>query len=214
MNQSANNQGDSHGANSDSHDNACQHGSQQGLKPALFLDRDGTLMKEVDHCHRPEEVEAIEGAAAGLAKARKQGWYNVIITNQSGIGRGYFTKKEFQAVQEELQRQLGGLIDTTYMAPDLPNTNSSRRKPARGMFLEAAHDLGINLSLSFMIGDRSSDIEAGRAAGCKTILVLTGYGQENRNCGADFIVKDVTEAIDVALTYNVDATYAGYPPHF
>jgi len=205
MNQSANNCGDSHGGNK-SQEIACQAGPNPNLKPALFLDRDGTLMKEVDHCHCPEEVEAIEGAAAGLAKARKHGWYNVIITNQSGIGRGYFTEKEFLAVQEELQHQLGGLIDATYMAPDLPNTNSLRRKPAPGMFLEAAQDLGINLSRSFMIGDRNSDIEAGRVAGCQTILVLTGYGQEHHECGADYIVRDVAEAIDLALRLDTGST--------
>ncbi|MCF7729485.1 MAG: HAD family hydrolase [Chthoniobacterales bacterium] len=185
----------------------CRPRSGEDRKPALFLDRDGTLMKEVDHCHDPKEVEAIEGAVRGLEKSRRQGWYNIIITNQSGIGRGYFTEKEFQAVQEELKHQLGDLIDATYMSPDLPNTYSLRRKPAPGMFLEAAQDLGINLSASFMIGDRTSDIEAGRAAGCRTILVLTGYGQENRNCGADFIVKDVTEAIDVALNFNPDISH-------
>lgn len=171
----------------------------QQLKPALFFDRDGTLMKEVDHCHRPEDVEAIEGVAMGLLKAHEQGWYNVIITNQSGIGRGYFTEKEFHAVQEELQYQLKRLIDATYMAPDLPHTNSLRRKPAPGMIFEAAHDLGIHLPSSFMIGDRTSDIEAGRAAGCRTILVLTGYGTSNLESSADYIAKDVTQAIDIAL---------------
>ncbi|MBM3856428.1 MAG: HAD family hydrolase [Verrucomicrobia bacterium] len=164
-------------------------------RPALFFDRDGTLMKEVDHCHRPEEVHAIEGAAELLAKTREQGWLHVIITNQSGIGRGYFTKKEFDAVQEELQRQLNGLIDGVYMSPDMPGSNSMRRKPAPGMLVEAAKDFNIDLSRSIMIGDRASDIEAGRAAGCLTILVLTGYGKEHRDCGADFIAEDVTEAL-------------------
>ncbi|MFZ4115392.1 MAG: D-glycero-alpha-D-manno-heptose-1,7-bisphosphate 7-phosphatase [Chthoniobacterales bacterium] len=174
--------------------------SSRLLKPALLLDRDGTLIQEVDHCHRPEDVIVMEGAAKGLAKAHEHGWYNVIITNQSGIGRGYFTEKEFQEVQEEVQRQVGGRIDATYMAPDLPNGNSLRRKPAPGMILEAASELGIDLSASFMIGDRKSDIEAGKAAGCQTILVLTGYGKEHRDCGADFVVQDVAAAIEVALT--------------
>ena len=173
------------------------------LRPALFLDRDGTLMEEVDHCHDPKEVRAISGAVERLVAARQQGWHNVIITNQSGIGRGYFTEKEFGLVQEELQRQLQGLIDATYMAPDLPGTPSLRRKPAPGMILEAATALGIDLSRSFMIGDRSSDIECGKAAGCQTILVLTGYGEKHRDCGADFIARDVTEAIDLALQSKV-----------
>ena len=85
------------------------------------------------------------------------------------------------------------------MAPDLPNTGSLRRKPAPGMILEAAVELGIDLSRSFMIGDRAGDIGCGKAVGCRTILVLTGYGKEHRDCGADFIAKNVTEAIDIAL---------------
>jgi len=169
------------------------------LRPALFLDRDGTLMEEVDHCHDPKDVRAIQGAADRLATARERGWYNVIITNQSGIGRGYFTEKEFFLVQEELQRQLHGLIDATYMSPDLPDTSSLRRKPAPGMILEATSALGIDLSRSFMIGDRTGDIACGKAAGCQTILVLTGYGEQHRDCGADFFAKTVTEAIDIAL---------------
>ena len=156
-------------------------------------------MKEVDHCHRPEEVHAIEGAAAILEKTRAQGWLHLIITNQSGIGRGYFTKTEFDSVQEELQRQLNGLIDGVYMSPDMPGSNSTRRKPEPGMILEAAEKFNIDLPHSFMIGDRTSDIEAGRAAGCRTILVLTGYGKEHRDCGADFIAEDVTEALKIVL---------------
>ena len=169
-------------------------------RPALFFDRDGTLMKEVDHCHRSEDVHAIEGAAALLTETRTRGWLHLIITNQSGIGRGYFSKIEFEAVQEELQRQLNGLIDGVYMSPDMPGSNSTRRKPAPGMMLEASRDFNIDLSRSFMIGDRASDIEAGRAAGCQTILVLTGYGKEHRDCGADFITEDVTEALRLILS--------------
>ncbi|MBX9578323.1 MAG: HAD family hydrolase [Chthoniobacterales bacterium] len=173
--------------------------SLASARPALFFDRDGTLMKEVDHCHRPEDVHAIEGAAELLGKTHAHGWLHLIITNQSGIGRGYFTKTEFDSVQEELQRQLNGLIDDVYMSPDMPGSNSTRRKPAPGMILEAAEKFNIDLPHSFMIGDRTSDIEAGRAAGCRTILVLTGYGKEHRDCGADFIAEDVTEALEIIL---------------
>lgn len=169
------------------------------LRRALFLDRDGTLMEEVDHCHEPEKVRAMPGAAEALAKARREGWLNIIITNQSGIGRGYFTEKEFNAVQQELLHQLGGTIDGAYMAPDMPGTHSLRRKPAPGMILEAAHRFGIDVPASFMIGDRASDIACGREAGCRTILVLTSYGKNHRDCGADFIVENVTAAIELAL---------------
>lgn len=171
------------------------------LRPALFLDRDGTLMEEEDHCDCPSRVRAINGVKEMLAVAHQQGWLNIIITNQSGLGRGYFTEKQFKAVQEELFKQLENLIDASYMSPDLPNTNSLRRKPAPGMILEAAEAFGIDLSKSFMIGDRTSDIASGKAAGCRTILVLTGYGEQHRDCGADFIARDATEAIEIALNW-------------
>lgn len=173
--------------------------SHSPLRRALFLDRDGTLMEEVDHCHEPEKVRAIAGAREALKKAQEEGWLTIIITNQSGIGRGYFSEKEFQAVQKELLHQLGGAIDAAYMAPDHPTYATSRRKPAPGMLLEAAKDFGIDLSASFMIGDRGSDIACGKAGGCHTILVLTSYGKEHRHCGADFIVEDVTAAIELVL---------------
>jgi len=169
------------------------------LRPALFLDRDGTLMEEVDHCHDPAKVRAYQGAAEALSRARSLGWSIIIITNQSGIGRGYFSRDQFLEVQGELTRQLGGTIDATYMSPDLPDTGSLRRKPAPGMILEAAEEHGIDLARSFMVGDRNLDIECGRNAGVKTILVQTGYGLQHLDCGADYVTPTVTEAIQTAL---------------
>jgi D-glycero-D-manno-heptose 1,7-bisphosphate phosphatase len=169
------------------------------LRPAIFVDRDGTLMEEVDHCHDPADVRAYPGAAEVLARARSLGWRVIIITNQSGIGRGYFTMEQFESVQGELLRQLDGNIDASYMSPDLPGTGSTRRKPAPGMILEAAADHGINLKRSFMIGDRNFDIECGKNAGVRTILVKTGYGKEHLGCGADFIAPTITEAVRIVL---------------
>jgi D-glycero-D-manno-heptose 1,7-bisphosphate phosphatase len=169
------------------------------LRPALFLDRDGTLMEEVDHCRDPAHVRTYAGAAEELARARSLGWAAIIITNQSGIGRGYFTVEQFLSVQEELLRQLGGQIDAAYMAPDLPDSGSPRRKPAPGMILEAAREHGIDLRRSFMIGDKRLDIECGRNAGVKTILVSTGYGSREGDCSPDFTAPTVAEAIRIAL---------------
>jgi D-glycero-D-manno-heptose 1,7-bisphosphate phosphatase len=168
-------------------------------RPALFIDRDGTLMDEVDHCRDPKDVRAIAGAADELARARSMGWAAVIVTNQSGIGRGYFTEEQFRSVQEELLRQLGGMIDASYHAPDHPDTPSTRRKPAPGMILEAAADLGLDLSRSWMIGDKALDIEAGKNAGVRTILVETGYGLKVTGCEPDHRVPTVVEAIRAAL---------------
>jgi len=169
------------------------------LRPALFVDRDGTLMVEVDHCHDPADVRAYPGAAEALARARLLGWAVIIITNQSGIGRGYFTVEQFESVQKELISQLDGNIDASYMAPDHPDNATPRRKPSPDMILEAASDHGIDLKRSFMIGDKDIDIECGRNAGVRTILVKTGYGSKNQGCRADFLVPTVTEAVHLVL---------------
>jgi D-glycero-D-manno-heptose 1,7-bisphosphate phosphatase len=174
--------------------------SRRALRPALFIDRDGTLMEEVDHCCDPALVRAYEGAAEELLRARSLGWANIIITNQSGIGRGYFTVEQFQSVQEELIRQLGDVIDDSYMAPDHPDNPTPRRKPAPGMILEAAAEHGLDLGRSWMIGDKAIDIECGRNAGVRTILVNTGYGKNTGACNPDHRTPTVTEAIRIALT--------------
>lgn len=161
---------------------------------AVFFDRDGTLMREEDYCRHPSQVHAIPGADAALAALRAAGWLAVIITNQSGIGRGYFTLADYEAVNAELFRQLGQSMPA-YCCADHPDTPTPRRKPGPGMITEALHDHAIDPALSWMIGDKDIDIAAGRAAGCRTILVLTGYGEAHRTCGADFVARDVVEAI-------------------
>ncbi len=166
---------------------------------AVFYDRDGTLMAEEHYCADPSRVRAMPGAAEGLAELRRRGWLNVVITNQSGIGRGYFTTAEYEAVNAELFRQLGGTIDAVYHCPDHPSLPSLRRKPGPGMVEEACSEHGIDPGQSWFIGDKDVDMGCGRAAGCRTILVLTGYGEEHRGSGADFIARDVTEAIGIIL---------------
>jgi len=168
---------------------------------AVFFDRDGTLMEEVDYCRDPAHVRAFPGLAAELRKLKDQGWKIIIITNQSGIGRGYFTTEEYQAVQAELERQLGGIIDATYFCPDHPDLPSTRRKPAPGMVEEAARDWDIDLAASWFVGDKSVDVDCGKAAGCRTILVLTGYGQSQaEKIQPDHITPDALAAIELILS--------------
>lgn len=169
---------------------------------AVFFDRDGTLMEEEDHCDHPSRVRAIPGAAEALATLHEHGWLNVIITNQSGIGRGYFTMADYEKVNEELFRQLNHPIDAAYCCPDHPDQPSSRRKPAPGMILEAVADLAIDPANSWFVGDKNIDVAAGRAAGCRTILVLTGYGKKHQDCGADFIASNVVEAVQIILAHS------------
>ncbi len=166
---------------------------------AVFTDRDGVLMEEVHYCADPAKVRVYSGAADALRKLKAAGFRTFIITNQSGIGRGLITEAQYRAVQDELLRQLGpGTIDASYFCPDLPDSGSHRRKPEPGMVLEAAADYGLNLAASYFIGDKSSDVECGRRSGTRTILVLTGYGREQR-CAADFTAEDFSEAVEWIL---------------
>jgi D-glycero-D-manno-heptose 1,7-bisphosphate phosphatase len=170
---------------------------------AVFFDRDGVLMEEVHYCGDPARVKAFPGAGEALRRIRTAGFRTLIVSNQSGIGRGLITEAQYRAVEDELLRQIGpGLIDATYFCADPPGTPSLRRKPEPGMVLEAAADYGLDLARSFFVGDKSSDIECGRRAGTRTILVLTGYGAQ-QNCAPDFTARDLEEVADIILKLNI-----------
>ena len=161
---------------------------------AVFLDRDGTLMEAVVYCRDPAHVRVFPGVTEALIKLREAGFLICIITNQSGIGQGLLTEKDFHRVQAELFRQLApARVDAVYFCPDHPKDPSPRRKPGIGMLLEAAHDFGIDLTESYLVGDRDIDIECGRNAGTHTLLVETGYGRETV-CRPEFRVPSVVEA--------------------
>jgi histidinol-phosphate phosphatase family protein len=166
---------------------------------AVFFDRDGTLMEEAHYCADPADVHVYPGVPEALRRLKAAGFLNIVITNQSGIGRGLITEEQYAAVQAEFLRQVGpGLIDAVYYCPDAPDVQSSRRKPAPGMVLEAAADFSVDLSESFFIGDKAADIECGRQAGTRTILVLTGYGAGERST-PDFTAPNVELAITFVL---------------
>ncbi len=151
-------------------------------------------MDEVGYCADRALVRLIAGAREALELTHGAGYLNVIVSNQSGIARGYFTEMEYRAVQDELLRQLGaGLVDASYFCPDGPDALSERRKPAPGMLIEAARDFEIDLSRSFLVGDKASDIECGRRAGTRAILVATGYGA-SQDCAPDFRAAGPLEA--------------------
>jgi D-glycero-D-manno-heptose 1,7-bisphosphate phosphatase len=170
---------------------------------AVFFDRDGVLMEEVHYCGDPARVRAYPAAGEALRRLGTAGFRMFIVTNQSGIGRGLITEAQYRAVEDELLRQIGpGLIDGAYFCADPPGTPSLRRKPEPGMVLEAAADYGLDLARSFFVGDKSSDIECGRRAGTRTILVLTGYGAQ-QNCAPNFTARDLAEAADIILGLNI-----------
>jgi D-glycero-D-manno-heptose 1,7-bisphosphate phosphatase len=171
-----------------------------GRHRAVFFDRDGTLMEEVHYCADPSFVRVFPGVPRALGRLKDAGLLAIVVTNQSGIGRGLFTEAQYHSVQAEFLRQVGrDLIDASYFCPDVPGVPSRRRKPEPGMVLEAAADLDIDLPCSFFIGDKAADIECGRRAGTRTILVLTGYGAE-QDCRPDATARDAAEAVDMVLT--------------
>jgi D-glycero-D-manno-heptose 1,7-bisphosphate phosphatase len=166
---------------------------------AVFFDRDGTLMEEVHYCGDPRQVRVYAGVSAGLRRLREAGFRTFIVSNQSGIGRGLITEAQYRAVQEELLSRIGsGLIDASYFCPDAPGMASSRRKPEPGMLLEAAAEWDIDLAGSYTVGDKAADVECGKRAGTKTILVLTGYGRE-QDCQPDFRADGVAQAMETVL---------------
>ena len=173
------------------------------LVPAVFLDRDGTLMHDPGYVRDPADVRLIPGVSAALARLKESGFATVIVSNQSGIGRGYFTEADFLRVNARVLAELGpGLIDRTYFCADHPDRATERRKPGPGMLLEAAHDLGLDLARSWMVGDRTSDLEAGRRAGVRSVLVLTGEGAHANPAGAALVANDLVAAVDFILKHS------------
>ena len=169
---------------------------------AVFFDRDGTLMREVNYCGDPKHVEVFSDAASALRKLKEHGYKLIIVTNQSGIGRGFFSEEVYRNVQNELIRQLGeGLIDATYFCPDLPDVNSARRKPSPEMVFEAQRENHLDLSRSFFIGDKAIDVQCGRNAGVRTVLMQTGYGAEETECRPDWIARDLSHAAEIILAH-------------
>ena len=171
----------------------------EGRRRAVFFDRDGTLMEEVHYCADPALVKVFPGVPDALRRLKDAGFAVVIISNQSGIGRGLITEAQYRAVQEEFLRQAGrGSVDASYYCPDAPGGPSSCRKPDPGMVLAAAAVHHIDLAASYFVGDKSADIACGRRAGTRTVLVLTGYGRE-QTCAADFTCQNVVEAVDTII---------------
>ena len=170
------------------------------LFPALFLDRDGVLIEEVEYLAKLELVRLIPGAAAVVRRANDAGWRVVVVSNQSGVARGLLPESFLAEVHREIARHLleeaGAKLDRFYYCPHHPTEGQGVyriacecRKPKPGMLLQAARELGIDLARSWMIGDRRTDLEAGAAAGCRTILVRTGYGSTTGIIGPDDVLK-------------------------
>ena len=152
-------------------------------RPAVFLDRDGTLIEHVPYLSDPALVRLLPGAAEALKKLRRAGFAVVLVTNQSAIGRGMLTEDRLDQIHTEMRRQLaacGATIDGIYYCPVAPDSDDRSvvehpdRKPGPGMLLRAAADLKLDLAASWMVGDLISDVFAGLNAGCRSILLESG----------------------------------------
>ena len=163
---------------------------------ALFLDRDGTLIQEKHYLHRIEDVTIETDVIPALQKFIAAGYKLIIITNQSGIGRGYFTEADFQNVQEHLIQELEKhaiTITQTYHCPHVPEDLCACRKPSPNMLLNAMKDHNLSPENCTMIGDNITDVQAGQNAGCKTVLVTTGHGKKMPQTNADRTIHSLLE---------------------
>jgi len=139
----------------------------------VFLDRDGTVIEDVGYPSDPGSVRLIAGAAEGIRRLRESGLAAVIVSNQSGVGRGLFTMADLERVHErtsELLAEAGAQLDGAYYCPHAPDDGCECRKPATGLIDRARRELRLSLDGCVLIGDKPSDIEAGTASGCSTIL--------------------------------------------
>jgi D-glycero-D-manno-heptose 1,7-bisphosphate phosphatase len=176
---------------------------------AVFLDRDGTINAEQGYLYRVEDCRFLPGVKEAVKRLNGAGFLVVVVTNQSGIARGYYSEADLEKLHQYMENEFaasGARIDGWYYCPHHPDFPADSevcdcRKPLPGMLLAAAEELGIDLSSSWMVGDKSADVEAGIAAGCRPILVRTGYGAAETALIPEGVpaVDDLLTAVDLIL---------------
>jgi len=184
------------------------------MNRAVFLDRDGTIIAEKNYLHKMEDVEILPGAPQALKRLQDAGFKLFIVSNQSGVGRGYFTLADVEKVNAHVCREFaraGVRFENIYIAPEAPDEPSRGRKPAPQFLFDARDEFGIDLPRSCVIGDKLIDLECGWNAGVKQcILVRTGYGAELERQSADklgaaVVVDDLRAAAEWILTLDQKA---------
>ena len=182
------------------------------LRPAIFLDRDGVVIEDAHYVGTPERVRLLPGAAEAVVELNRAGWPVVIVTNQAGVARGLFPAAAVERVHAHLRELLAGYrarVEAFYFCPHHPEGEVADyrracecRKPQPGMLRRAAAELGLDLAASWMVGDRASDLEAGAAAGTRTVLVRTGYGSlvnattlDRDRLNLELIAADLADAV-------------------
>lgn len=178
------------------------------LNKAVFFDRDGIINKRIvgDYIRKPSQFIFIDGFFDLFSYIKKAGFLAFVVTNQQGIGKGLMTEDELNVLHQYLQRSLkmetGYIFDDIYYAPYLETENHPNRKPSPGMLLEAIEKYNINRAETYMLGDMSSDIKAGKSAGVKTIFVGEKYVNHfDENCTPDFIAKNLKEVLEYFTTH-------------
>jgi len=175
------------------------------MRRAVFLDRDGVLIRQVEgYLTRVEEMELLPGAAEAVARLRAAGFKAIVVTNQAGVAKGHLSEEELKGLHSELLRRLrkrGANLDAIYYCPHAPEENCPCRKPAPGLLFKAARELAIDLARSYLVGDATTDVEAARRAGCFAILVKTGFGGEDSRSkeAPDAVLPDLACAADFIL---------------
>ncbi len=167
------------------------------LKPAAFIDRDGTLIEEVNFLSHIDDLKLFDFTLEALNLLKNRNFLIIVVTNQSGIGRKIYDEDAMHSIHRELQNQLFELIDAFYFCPHLPDEGCRCRKPNLGMIETACIDFSIDLENSWMIGDKKIDIGTGFNAGIKTALVQTGYGRDH--------AKDLEKQPDIIAENLLDA---------
>jgi len=175
------------------------------MNKAIFLDKDGTLIQDVPYNVSTDRITLEEGVAEGLKALKRMGYKLVIVSNQPGVAHGYFGEQDLYEVLQHIRREARVQINGFYYCPHHPEgiireyaTDCSCRKPKAGMFFQAARELDLDLSRSWMIGDILNDVEAGNRAGCKTVLIDNGNETEwelHKERIPDFVAHHFLEAV-------------------
>jgi D-glycero-D-manno-heptose 1,7-bisphosphate phosphatase len=177
----------------------------RGLRPAVFLDRDGTITEEVGYLNHLSRLSVLPFAAAAIRRLNEAAMPVIVVTNQSGVSRGYFPESLVSEVHDVLRKHLlssGALLDGIYYCPHGSTDRCACRKPQTGMLQKAAQEHRLDLARSFVVGDRCGDVELAANAGARGILVRTGYGEgelayhaANWRVQPDFIAHDLADAV-------------------
>ncbi len=174
-------------------------------KPAIFLDRDGTLIEEVNFLSKLEDLRLFTFTFDAIKLVKDSGFLVIVVTNQSGIARGHYNSEAMHSIHKQIQVELEGAIDGFYFCPHMPDAQCACRKPRIGMIEAAKGDFLIDMSLSWLIGDKKTDVETGINANIRSALVLTGYGHEHRSSltkSPDIIAENLDAAVRDIIAIN------------